>query len=178
MRYLSWQFFLTSTFTVFFQGRSFSQLSIYTIAIVSWIMLSESFTSAAYHQKGFHVFVDSHCPKRTFARLRDNLPYFLRFENGKRGLENGNSLSCFLLLGFPFRMLSHSLLPIFLRNQVPSMQLECLASYIAELSLLEYTMLCHAPSIIAASSIFLAKYILLPSKRPWVCNRCCLLYPR
>lgn len=48
------------------------------------------------------------------------------------------------------------------------MQLECLAGYMAELSLLEYSMLCHAPSIVAASSIFLAKYILVPSKRPWV----------
>lgn len=49
------------------------------------------------------------------------------------------------------------------------MQLECLANYIAELSLLEYSMLCYAPSLIAASAIFLANYILLPSKRPWVC---------
>ncbi|PKI42464.1 hypothetical protein CRG98_037137 [Punica granatum] len=47
------------------------------------------------------------------------------------------------------------------------MQLECLANYLAELSLLEYSMLSYAPSLIAASSIFLANYILVPSKRPW-----------
>ncbi|KAK6938376.1 Cyclin, C-terminal domain [Dillenia turbinata] len=47
------------------------------------------------------------------------------------------------------------------------LQLECLANYIAELSLLEYSMLCYAPSLIAASAIFLARYILLPSKSPW-----------
>ncbi|KAL5779368.1 hypothetical protein ACOSQ2_010105 [Xanthoceras sorbifolium] len=52
-------------------------------------------------------------------------------------------------------------------NEVPSMQLECLANYLAELSLLEYSMVCYAPSLIAASAIFLAKYMLLPSKRPW-----------
>ncbi|KAJ6730507.1 CYCLINS [Salix viminalis] len=52
-------------------------------------------------------------------------------------------------------------------NEAPSMQLECLANYIAELSLLEYSMLCYAPSLVAASAIFLAKYILLPSKKPW-----------
>lgn len=52
-------------------------------------------------------------------------------------------------------------------NEVPCLQLECLANYIAELSLLEYSMLCHAPSLIAASAIFLAKYILIPAKRPW-----------
>ncbi|KAB1221017.1 Cyclin-A1-1 [Morella rubra] len=52
-------------------------------------------------------------------------------------------------------------------NEAPSLQLECLANYIAELSLLEYNMLCYAPSLIAASSIFLAKYVLSPSQRPW-----------
>ncbi|KAL6511998.1 Cyclin-A1-1 [Orobanche gracilis] len=52
-------------------------------------------------------------------------------------------------------------------NEAPLLQLECLANYIAELSLLEYSMLCFAPSLIAASSIFLAKFILLPSNRPW-----------
>ncbi|KAK4708266.1 hypothetical protein R3W88_029191 [Solanum pinnatisectum] len=52
-------------------------------------------------------------------------------------------------------------------NEALSLQLEHLASYIAELSLLEYNMLCYAPSLIAASAIFLAKYILLPSVKPW-----------
>ncbi|GFP83685.1 cyclin-a1-1 [Phtheirospermum japonicum] len=52
-------------------------------------------------------------------------------------------------------------------NEVYSLSLECLANYVAELSLLEYSMLCFAPSLIAASSIFLAKFILLPSKSPW-----------
>lgn len=31
-------------------------------------------------------------------------------------------------------------------------------------------MLCYAPSLIAASAAFLAKYILSPSKKPWVCH--------
>lgn len=52
-------------------------------------------------------------------------------------------------------------------DEAPLMQLECMANYIAELSLLEYSMLSFAPSLIAASSIFLARYILLPAKRPW-----------
>ncbi|XP_073059707.1 cyclin-A1-4-like [Primulina eburnea] len=52
-------------------------------------------------------------------------------------------------------------------DEAPSLQLECLANYIAELSLIEYNMLCFAPSLIAASSIFLAKFILVPSKKPW-----------
>ncbi|KAL2520005.1 Cyclin-A1-1 [Forsythia ovata] len=52
-------------------------------------------------------------------------------------------------------------------NEVPFLQLECLANYIAELSLLEYSMLHFAPSVIAASSIFLAKYILSSSTEAW-----------
>ncbi|CAL5386894.1 unnamed protein product [Camellia sinensis] len=52
-------------------------------------------------------------------------------------------------------------------NEVPSMQLGYLANYLTELSLLEYGMLCYAPSLVAASAIFLAKFILNPSKRPW-----------
>ncbi|PON50366.1 Cyclin [Trema orientale] len=52
-------------------------------------------------------------------------------------------------------------------NELPLMQFECLANYLAELSLLEYGMLGYAPSQIAASAIFLANFILMPSKRPW-----------
>ncbi|OIV97955.1 hypothetical protein TanjilG_12712 [Lupinus angustifolius] len=52
-------------------------------------------------------------------------------------------------------------------TEAPSLQLECLTNYIAELSLLEYNMLCYAPSLIAASAIFLAKFILFPSMKPW-----------
>ncbi|URD89320.1 Cyclin, N-terminal domain [Musa troglodytarum] len=51
--------------------------------------------------------------------------------------------------------------------EVPALQLEFLASYVAEISLLEYSLLCYAPSLIAASAIFLAKFILQPAKRPW-----------
>ncbi|XP_042964350.1 cyclin-A1-4-like [Carya illinoinensis] len=52
-------------------------------------------------------------------------------------------------------------------SKVPSMQLECLANYLTELSLLEYSMLRYSPSLVAASATFLAKFILLPLKKPW-----------
>ncbi|KAI3951982.1 hypothetical protein MKW92_022636 [Papaver armeniacum] len=52
-------------------------------------------------------------------------------------------------------------------NEVSSLLLECLANYVAELSLLEYGMLGYAPSLIAASAVFLARFILAPAKRPW-----------
>ncbi|XP_071713512.1 cyclin-A1-4-like [Rutidosis leptorrhynchoides] len=42
-----------------------------------------------------------------------------------------------------------------------------LASYISELSLMDYGMLCYAPSVVAASAIFLARFMLSPSQKPW-----------
>ncbi|KNA05147.1 hypothetical protein SOVF_193090 [Spinacia oleracea] len=52
-------------------------------------------------------------------------------------------------------------------SEAPSMQLDCLSNYVAECSLLDYNMLQYAPSLTAASAVFLAKYILSPSQRPW-----------
>ena len=48
------------------------------------------------------------------------------------------------------------------------MHLEFLANYVAELSLLEYSLLAYPPSLVAASAIFLSKFILQPNKHPWV----------
>lgn len=81
---------------------------------------------------------------------------------------NEREMEDFALPGLLFRMISFSYFWSVLCNQAPLMQLKCLANYIDELSLLEYSMLCYALSLEAASSIFLAKYMLVPSKRPWV----------
>ncbi|KAJ4893799.1 Cyclin-A1-2 [Raphanus sativus] len=45
--------------------------------------------------------------------------------------------------------------------------IETLASYLCELSLLDYAMLRYAPSLVAASAVFLAQYVLHPSRKPW-----------
>ncbi|KAK3164579.1 hypothetical protein QOZ80_1AG0021350 [Eleusine coracana subsp. coracana] len=52
-------------------------------------------------------------------------------------------------------------------DEDPPLHLEFLANYIAELSLLEYSLLSYPPSLIAASSIFMAKFVLQPTKNPW-----------
>uniref|UniRef100_A0A0A9EZ29 CYCZM2W n=1 Tax=Arundo donax TaxID=35708 RepID=A0A0A9EZ29_ARUDO len=52
-------------------------------------------------------------------------------------------------------------------DEDPPLHLESLANYVAELSLLEYKLLCYSPSLIAAAAIFLAKFILQPTKYPW-----------
>ncbi|XP_039798777.1 cyclin-A1-4-like isoform X5 [Panicum virgatum] len=51
--------------------------------------------------------------------------------------------------------------------QDSTLHLEFLANYICELSLLEYSLLCYLPSLVAASSVFLARFILKPTKNPW-----------
>nr|CAB3459777.1 unnamed protein product [Digitaria exilis] len=48
-----------------------------------------------------------------------------------------------------------------------TLNLEFLVNYICELSLLEYSLLCYLPSLVAASSVFLARFILKPTKNPW-----------
>ncbi|CAH8354738.1 unnamed protein product [Eruca vesicaria subsp. sativa] len=53
------------------------------------------------------------------------------------------------------------------KTEVPSILFESLACYLSELSLLDYAMLRYAPSLVAASAVFLAQYILHPSSKPW-----------
>ncbi|KAK3163204.1 hypothetical protein QOZ80_1AG0000590 [Eleusine coracana subsp. coracana] len=52
-------------------------------------------------------------------------------------------------------------------DEYAALDLEFLANYVSELSLLEYNLLSYPPSLIAASAIFLAKFILQPTKHPW-----------
>ncbi|KAF3517852.1 hypothetical protein DY000_02064167 [Brassica cretica] len=54
------------------------------------------------------------------------------------------------------------------KKEVTSLLFESLASYLSELSLLEYAMLRYPPSLVAASAVFLAQCILHPSRKPWV----------
>ncbi|XP_039051273.1 cyclin-A2-1-like [Hibiscus syriacus] len=49
----------------------------------------------------------------------------------------------------------------------PCMELEFLANYLAELSLVEYNFLKFLPSLIAASAVFLARWTLNQSVHPW-----------
>ncbi|KAL3616073.1 hypothetical protein CASFOL_040367 [Castilleja foliolosa] len=51
--------------------------------------------------------------------------------------------------------------------KVPSVDLEFLANYLAELTLIDYNFLKFLPSIIAASAVFLAKWTLDQSEHPW-----------
>ncbi|XP_042484276.1 cyclin-A2-4-like [Macadamia integrifolia] len=51
--------------------------------------------------------------------------------------------------------------------KVPSLELEFLANYLSELTLIEYTFLKFLPSLIAASAVFLARWILDQSCHPW-----------
>lgn len=49
----------------------------------------------------------------------------------------------------------------------PDLQYEFLSSYLAELSLLDYGCLRYLPSLVAASSIFLSRFMVQPKIHPW-----------
>ncbi len=53
--------------------------------------------------------------------------------------------------------------------QAPSLSLEFLGNFLAELTLMEYCFLPYLPSLIAASAVFMAKLTLDSSRHPWVC---------
>ncbi|KAI7752042.1 hypothetical protein M8C21_009223 [Ambrosia artemisiifolia] len=52
-------------------------------------------------------------------------------------------------------------------HQSPSLELEYLASYLAELTLIDYNFLVFLPSNIAAAAVFLARWMLDQSGHPW-----------
>ncbi|EOA20642.1 hypothetical protein CARUB_v10000955mg [Capsella rubella] len=52
-------------------------------------------------------------------------------------------------------------------EKVPLIEMEFLANYFAELTLVEYTFLRFQPSLIAASAVFLARWTLDQSSHPW-----------
>ncbi|KAL0558061.1 hypothetical protein IC582_006624 [Cucumis melo] len=51
--------------------------------------------------------------------------------------------------------------------KIPNLQLEFLGYYLAELSLLDYNFVKFLPSLVAASVVFLAKFIIRPKLHPW-----------
>ncbi|KAH9714708.1 cyclin-A2-4 [Citrus sinensis] len=53
------------------------------------------------------------------------------------------------------------------REESPSLELEYLANFLAELSLVDYGFLKFIPSIIAASAVFLARWTMDQSSHPW-----------
>lgn len=52
--------------------------------------------------------------------------------------------------------------------QASELQFEFLCSYLAELSLLDYNCVKFLPSMVAASVVFLARFMLSPKTHPWV----------
>ncbi|EOA13582.1 hypothetical protein CARUB_v10026648mg [Capsella rubella] len=51
--------------------------------------------------------------------------------------------------------------------EMSPLQMEFLCSYLSELSMLDYNSLKFLPSIVAASSVFLARFIIRPKQHPW-----------
>ncbi|KAK7352457.1 hypothetical protein VNO80_17879 [Phaseolus coccineus] len=57
-------------------------------------------------------------------------------------------------------------------QKAPNLLFEFLSCYLAELSLLDYDCLRILPSIVAASAVFLARFIISPEVHPWTSSLC------
>nr|VDD60058.1 unnamed protein product [Brassica oleracea] len=57
-----------------------------------------------------------------------------------------------------------------LLRQESLLQIEFLCCYLSELSLLDYSCVKFLPSLLAASAVFLARFIIRPKQHPWVSN--------
>jgi hypothetical protein len=63
----------------------------------------------------------------------------------------------------------HALFNAFISSvQASELQFEFLSCYLAELSLLDYHCVKFLPSMVAASVVFLARFMLSPKTNPWV----------
>lgn len=63
--------------------------------------------------------------------------------------------------------------------QTSDLQFEFLSCYLAELSLVDYNCVKFLPSLVAASVVYLARFMLSPKTHPWVMIhlcRCCIWY--
>jgi len=52
--------------------------------------------------------------------------------------------------------------------QDSQLQIEFLCCYLSELSMLDYTCVKYLPSLLSASAVFLARFIIRPKQHPWV----------
>jgi len=52
--------------------------------------------------------------------------------------------------------------------QTPNLKVEFLGWYFVELSLLDYDCIRFLPSVVAASALFLARFLIDPEVHPWV----------
>ncbi|KAL5075684.1 hypothetical protein RYX36_014668 [Vicia faba] len=136
----------------YLSGNAMNRQQLQLLGVASMMIASKYEEICAPQVEEFCYITDNTYFKEEVLQMESTVLNFLKFEM------TAPTVKCFL------RRFVRAAQGI---DEVPSLQLECLTNYIAELSLLEYSMLCYAPSLIAASSIFLAKFMLFPSTRPW-----------
>ncbi|XP_050878979.1 cyclin-A1-1 [Lathyrus oleraceus] len=136
----------------YLSGNAMNRQQLQLLGVASMMIASKYEEICAPQVEEFCYITDNTYFKEEVLQMESTVLNFLKFEM------TAPTIKCFL------RRFVRAAQGI---DEVPSLQLECLTNYIAELSLLEYSMLCYAPSLIAASSIFLAKFMLFPSTKPW-----------
>nr|XP_043615743.1 cyclin-A1-1-like [Erigeron canadensis] len=106
---------------------------------------------SAPHVEDFCYITDNTYSQNEVLQMEFSVLHYLKFEM------TAPTVRCFLMLLLPFAQLDN------LAHHQPKLQF--LASYICELTLIEYNMLRYPPSLIASSAIFLARFLL--TQEPW-----------
>ncbi|XP_057446774.1 cyclin-A1-4-like [Lotus japonicus] len=136
----------------YLSGNAMSRQKLQLLGVASMMIASKYEEICAPQVEEFCYITDNTYFKEEVLQMESEVLNFLKFEM------TAPTIKCFL------RRFVRAAQGV---EEVPSLQLESLTNYIAELSLMEYSMLCYAPSLVAASAIFLAKFILFPSIKPW-----------
>lgn len=136
----------------YLSGKAIIQQRLQLLGVACMMIAAKYEEICAPKAEDFCYVTDNTYSKEQILEMESSVLYFLKFEM------TAPTARCFLRRFI--RVAQQTC-------EVPLMRLEYLADYLAELSLLEYGMLKYKPSVIAASATFLAKYILLPRKKPW-----------
>ncbi|CAA6657475.1 unnamed protein product [Spirodela intermedia] len=104
------------------------------------------------HVEDFCYITDNTYSKEEVVKMESEILKFLKFEMGNPTIKT--FLRRFIRAGQD-------------DCKSPSLQLEFMSNYLAELSLLDYSCTRFLPSVVAASSVFLARFTMNPDTHPW-----------
>lgn len=104
------------------------------------------------HVEDFCYITDNTYTKHEVVKMEADVLKFLNFEMGNFTIKA--FLKRYIIAGLD-------------EGKYPELKLECLANYIAELSLVDYECTQFLPSAIAAAAVFVARFTIVPTSHPW-----------
>ncbi|KAJ1294574.1 hypothetical protein BS78_01G155400 [Paspalum vaginatum] len=137
----------------FLSAKTLNRQRLQLLGVSAMLIASKYEEISPPNVEDFCYITDNTYTKREVVKMESDILNFLKFEMGNP------TTKTFL------RMFIRSAQEDSKKN--PSLSLEFLGSYLAELSLLDYGLLRFLPSLVAASVVFVAKLTLDPHTHPW-----------